>query len=107
VCQAFGWQHGLHWKPAEAKRFYAFDLRVHCNRHGDEFLRSESRESVGVCRNRTRFHDAIPHLIVMRIVNNREIMGGWTNRRPMNVLGWLATAAMFAAAIGLVVTWLK
>jgi Mn2+/Fe2+ NRAMP family transporter len=46
-------------------------------------------------------------LLVMRITNNRRIMGKWVNNRAMNVLGWLTTAAMFAAAIGLVVTMLK
>jgi Mn2+/Fe2+ NRAMP family transporter len=43
-------------------------------------------------------------LIVMLITNNRRIMGQWVNTRAMNVLGWLTTAAMFAATIGLVVT---
>jgi hypothetical protein len=44
-------------------------------------------------------------LLVMFITNNRRIMG--RSVRAMNVLGWLTTAAMFAAAIGLVVTMLK
>jgi Mn2+/Fe2+ NRAMP family transporter len=43
----------------------------------------------------------------MRITNDPKIMGRWVNTRAMNVLGWLTTAAMFAATIGLVVTMLK
>jgi Mn2+/Fe2+ NRAMP family transporter len=38
------------------------------------------------------------------VTNNRKIMGRWVNTRAMNVLGWLTTAAMFAATIGLVIT---
>jgi hypothetical protein len=34
-------------------------------------------------------------------------MGRWLNTTAMNVLGWLTTAAMFAAAIGLVWTWVE
>lgn len=40
-------------------------------------------------------------LLVTLIANNHKIMGKWVNTRPMNILGWLTTAAMFAAAIGL------
>jgi Mn2+/Fe2+ NRAMP family transporter len=46
-------------------------------------------------------------LLVMRITNNRKIMGRWVNTRVMNILGWLTTAAMFAATVGLVITSLK
>jgi hypothetical protein len=37
--------------------------------------------------------------------NHKDVMGERTNGVWMNVLGWTATIAMFAAAIGLVVTW--
>jgi Mn2+/Fe2+ NRAMP family transporter len=43
-------------------------------------------------------------LLVMHITNSRKIMGRWRNTRAMNILGWLTTAAMFSAAIGLIIT---
>jgi Mn2+/Fe2+ NRAMP family transporter len=46
-------------------------------------------------------------LIVMLINRNSGIMGDLVNRPAMNVLGWLATAAMFAATIGLLFTLLR
>jgi Mn2+/Fe2+ NRAMP family transporter len=46
-------------------------------------------------------------LLIMLITTNRKIMGRWVNTRPMNVLGWLTTAAIFTASLGLLVTWLK
>ncbi len=44
-------------------------------------------------------------LMVMLITNNRRIVGEKVNRLPSNILGWLTTAAMFAATILLVLTW--
>jgi Mn2+/Fe2+ NRAMP family transporter len=41
----------------------------------------------------------------MLMTNNRKIMGKRVNSRAMNVLGWITTAAIFAATIGLVATW--
>jgi len=44
-------------------------------------------------------------VVVMLIANNGHIMGKRKNGLLLNVLGWLTTALMFAAAIGLVLTW--
>jgi len=46
-------------------------------------------------------------LLVMRMTNSRRIMGRWVNTRALNVLGWVTTAAIFAATAGLVICWLK
>jgi hypothetical protein len=46
-------------------------------------------------------------LLVMLITNDRKIMGRWINTRAMNILDWLTTAAMFAATVGLILTFWK
>jgi Mn2+/Fe2+ NRAMP family transporter len=46
-------------------------------------------------------------LLLMRITNDRRIMGRWVNTRMLNVLGWLTTGAIFAAAAGLIYFWIK
>jgi len=46
-------------------------------------------------------------VLIMLVANNREIMGKRINGLPLNLLGWLATAVMFAAAIGLIWTWIQ
>ena len=46
-------------------------------------------------------------VLVMLVANNRAIMGKHVNGWRVNVLGWGTTAIMFAAAIGLVLTWGK
>jgi Mn2+/Fe2+ NRAMP family transporter len=40
----------------------------------------------------------------MLVGNNRAIMGEYTNGPWLNLLGWLATAVMFLAAIAFFVT---
>jgi Mn2+/Fe2+ NRAMP family transporter len=44
-------------------------------------------------------------VVIMLISNNKAIMGKRVNGMAMNILGWLTAALMFAAAIGLVWTW--
>jgi Mn2+/Fe2+ NRAMP family transporter len=44
-------------------------------------------------------------VLIMLVANNPAVMGDRVNGRWTNVLGWAATAAMFAAAIGLALTW--
>ena len=44
-------------------------------------------------------------LLIMLMTNNRKIMGDRVNGRGLNILGWITTAAIFAATVGLVITW--
>ena len=44
-------------------------------------------------------------LMIMLMTNSRKIMGNRVNTFWLNVLGWITTVAIFAASIGLVVTW--
>jgi Mn2+/Fe2+ NRAMP family transporter len=46
-------------------------------------------------------------ILIMLITNNRQIMGTHVNSRPLNILGWITTAVTFAAAAGLIWTWIK
>ena len=51
---------------------------------------------------------AVPLLVlIMLIANNRGVMGSRVNGIWSNLLGWVATLTMAAAAVGLFVTWGK
>jgi NRAMP (natural resistance-associated macrophage protein)-like metal ion transporter len=107
LCQSFGWKHGLHVKPNEAKHFYAaivaFTLIAMClNFFGINPMKA--LVFAGIVQG---FSTPFLMLVLMLITNNPKIMGRWGNTLGMNVLGWLTTLAMFAAAIGLVITWLR
>jgi Mn2+/Fe2+ NRAMP family transporter len=45
-------------------------------------------------------------LLIMLMTNSRRIMGSRVNSRGMNILGWITTAAIFAATAGLVASWI-
>jgi len=45
---------------------------------------------------------AVPLMVVMMLMaTNSRVMGRFTLSRPLRVLGWLATAMMAAASLGL------
>jgi Mn2+/Fe2+ NRAMP family transporter len=45
-------------------------------------------------------------MLIMFMTNNREIMGDRVNGTAINILGWITTIAIFAATLGLVITWI-
>ena len=104
VCQTFGWRHGLHAKAREAKKFYVaivlFTLLAMClNFFGINPMKA--LVWAGIVQG---FSTPFLLLLVMLITNNKKIMGRWVNTRPMNILGWATTVAIFAAMIGLLIT---
>ena len=105
VCQAFGWKHGLHARPSEAKRFYlliaGFTLIAMCmNFFGFNPMRA--LVFAGIVQG---FSTPPLMLLIMRMTGNRAIMGDAVNGRGITILGWTTTAAIFAATTGLVCTW--
>jgi NRAMP (natural resistance-associated macrophage protein)-like metal ion transporter len=104
LCQTFGWKHGLHYRPQEVKKFSASiavftTLAVALNFVGINPMKALVFSSIvqGIS---TPFL----MLLIMLITTNGKIMGRWINTRPLNILGWLTTAAMFAASLALLVT---
>jgi Mn2+/Fe2+ NRAMP family transporter len=103
VSEAFGWQYGLNKRPGRAKEFYGVIVVA--------TLVGLAINYVGIDPIRALFWTAVingliaPPLMVMimLVANNAKIMGKRRNGRVMNVLGWAATAVMFAAAICLIV----
>jgi Mn2+/Fe2+ NRAMP family transporter len=106
LCQAFGWKHGLHFPPSEVKKFNAAIaiftvLGMSLNFVGINPMKALVWSSIvqGVS---TPFL----MLLIMLITTNPKIMGRWVNTTPLNVLGWITTVAIFAASLGLLVSWI-
>jgi NRAMP (natural resistance-associated macrophage protein)-like metal ion transporter len=105
MAEALGWEYGLDEKPRRAKLFYATIIVP--------TLIGMLINFVGINPIRALFWTAVingflapPMLVlIMLIANNPRIMGERTNGRCINIAGWATTAVMFAAAIGLVLTW--
>lgn len=107
VAETFGWRHSLDDKPRRAKAFYAVI--------GASTLIGMLINFLGINPIDALFWTAVingflaPPLLVLIILiaNNKKVMGKRVNGRITNILGWLTTAIMFAAAVALAVTWGK
>jgi NRAMP (natural resistance-associated macrophage protein)-like metal ion transporter len=105
VAEAFGWRSGLDEKPRHAKKFYAVIAA--------STLVGVMIDFIGVNPISALFWTAVingvtapPLLVVVMLVsNNRKVMGDRANGLLTNILGWLAAAVMFAAAIAMFLTW--
>jgi Mn2+/Fe2+ NRAMP family transporter len=106
VCQTFGWHHSLHARPRDAKAFYAVIVVVTLVAVGLNFLGINPMKALvwsGIVQG---FSTPLLLLLIMRMTNNRTMMGEQVNSRALNVLGWITTGAIFAATVGLVISWL-
>ena len=105
VAETFNWKSGLDEKPREAKKFYGIIAASTLVGVAIDFL--------GINPINALFWTAVingvvapPLLVVVMLVsNNRRVMGSRTNGLGTNIIGWLAAAVMFAAAIGMFATW--
>ncbi len=105
VGEAFGWHVGLARKLARAPRFYAmvagaFAVGVALNFVHIDPIKALFWSAVinGVV--------AVPVMAMMMLLSSRRaVMGPFVLPWPLKAMGWLATAVMAAAAIGMFATW--
>jgi NRAMP (natural resistance-associated macrophage protein)-like metal ion transporter len=107
VAQTLGWKHGIHKRFSEAKGFYGAIIVFTLLAMALNFFGINPMKALVFAGVVQGFSTPFLMLIVMLITNNRKIMGKWVNTRKMNALGWVTTAAMFAATIGLLITLFK
>ncbi len=105
VAEALGARHGLDEKPSRAKLFYGVIAA--------STLVGMLVNFIGINPISALFWTAVINgvlappllVVIMLIANNRKVMGDRVNGIWANVLGWTATAVMFAAAVGMFLTW--
>jgi NRAMP (natural resistance-associated macrophage protein)-like metal ion transporter len=105
LVQSFGWRHSLHAKFSEAKGFYVTIIAVTAVAAGMNFIGINPMKALVYSGIVQGFSTPPLLLLIMLLTNDRKVMGKQVNSRWMNVLGWITTAAIFAATIGLVATW--
>ena len=105
LCQVIGWKHSLHAKPSEAKKFYAAIGVFTVLAMSMNFLGFNPMKALVFSGVVQGFSTPPLLLMIMLITNSRRIMGDRVNTRGLNILGWITTAAIFAATVGLVITW--
>lgn len=105
VAETFGWECRLDDKPREAKYFYGVIAA--------STLIGMLINFAGINPMSALFWTAVingvvspPLLVVIMLVsNNKKVMGDKVNGVGTNIVGLVAAAVMFAAAIGMFVTW--
>lgn len=107
MSEAFGWRLGLEEKATRAWQFYMVIFVSMVVGAEIDFLGINPIEAL-VWSAAINGVLAVPLLVlIMLIANNRTVMGRRVNGVWSNLLGWVTTVAMGAAAIGLFLTWGK
>ena len=107
VAETFGWNCSLDAKPKDARHFY-FIIAL-------STLVGILIDFLGINPIKALFWTAVINglisppllVIIMLVSNNPKVMGKRVNNRATNLVGWTAAAIMFAAAIGMFLTWNK
>jgi len=105
LCQVVGWKLSLHAKPSQAKKFYAAIGVFTVLAMAMNFLGFNPMKALVFSGIVQGFSTPPLLLLIMLMTNNRKIMGNRTNSLGLNILGWITTAAIFAASIGLLTSW--
>jgi Mn2+/Fe2+ NRAMP family transporter len=105
LCQVLGWKSSLHAKPSEAPAFYlvitGFTAVAACL----NFLGLNPMRALIYSGIVQGFSTPPLLLFILLITNNRRLMGDKVNSLPLNILSCATVIVIFAASIGLVVTW--
>jgi len=105
LAQTVGWKATLTARPRQAKEFYfaigGFTLAA----VGLNFVGINPIKALVFAGVVQGFSTPPLLLMIMLMTNNRRIMGDKVNTPMLNVLGWVTTAAVFAASACLIVSW--
>ena len=98
VAEIFGWKEGLELQPKQAAGFYSIIVAATFMGILIDWSQLDPIKALfwsavlnGIC--------AVPIMVAMMVVaSRREIMGRFTERAPLMIFGWAATAVMAAAS---------
>jgi len=106
LSQALGWKQGLNKRPSEAKRFYAAITCFVLAAMGMNFFGINPMKALVWAGIVQGFSTPPLLFLILRMTNSRRIMGERVNGRALNVLAYITTAAIFAASLSLIVSWM-
>jgi len=105
LSQSMGWRNSLGAKPHEAGKFYGVIAGVTAVAIALNFIGLNPMKVLvwsGIVQG---FSPPPLMLLILRMTNNRRIMGNRTNTLAMNILGWVTTVTIFAASAALIASW--
>lgn len=105
VCEAFEWGCGLEKRLTEARKFYGFMTVLTLVGMLVNFLGINPIDALFWTAVINGFIAPPMLIVIMRVANDRRVMGERVNGPWLNVLGWAAAGVMAVAAAVLVLTW--
>jgi Mn2+/Fe2+ NRAMP family transporter len=106
LSQSLGWRNTLGAKPREAARFYGAIVIITAVAVAINFAGLNPMRVLvwsGIVQG---FSTPPLMLLILLMTNSRAVMGSRVNGTAINVLAGVTTLAIFAASVGLVVSWL-
>jgi NRAMP (natural resistance-associated macrophage protein)-like metal ion transporter len=106
ISQTFGWENGLHRKPAAAKRFYAAVIICTLVAMALNFAGINPMRALVFAAIVQGFSTPPLMFLIMIMTNRRSLMGNGVNGIAANVLGWTTTAVVSSASFFLLFSWI-
>jgi len=103
----WGWKHSLDEKPRRAKLFYAVIAVSTIVGILINFIGVNPIKALVLAAVINGFLAPPILVVIMLVANNKAVLGRDVNGPLANVMAWITTIAMFAAAGALVLTWGK
>jgi NRAMP (natural resistance-associated macrophage protein)-like metal ion transporter len=103
--EIMSWRVGLDEKPAQAKRFYATIAAATAVGVILNFLPVDPMKALYGAAVLNGLAAAPVMVLMMLLAVRPSVMGKFTLPRSLQILGWIATAAMAASAAAMIVSW--
>ena len=105
VCEAFGWESGLSLSPKEAPAFFGVHTVLIILGAGIILLPIKSLVQT-MMASQTLNGLVLPVILIvmLRLVNDKKLLGRYANPRAFNVFAWAMVAALIALTAMLLVT---
>lgn len=104
LSEAFGWQEGLYRDLKHARAFYGVIILSLLVGLGLNFVGLDPMKALLYAAVANGVVAPIILCLIILISSNRKIMGEWTNRRSVTVIGWVTTALMAVSGIAAIVS---
>ena len=104
-CEAFGWESGVSHKFGEAPVFFGIYTAIIVLGAGIILLPIRSLVQV-ILASQTFNGVLLPFILVvmLRLINDRQVMGRFVNRRIFNAISWVIVTALIVLTVILLIT---
>lgn len=105
ICEAFGFESGVNKKFKEAPQFYSIYTGTIVFSAGLVLLPNFPYiKAMYISQVINGMLLPFVLIFMLLLINKRELMGGYVNSRPLNIIAWVSVIAIIALSVGMLVT---